>query len=72
MMNERSCKNCAYCNMRQFNRGRWYCSSPEVSVFALPVHESLPCFKPRTMWALVEVAEESIWLNNSLMRIGGI
>ena len=49
IMNERSCKNCAYCNMRQFNRGRWYCSSPEVSVFALPVHESLQCFKPRTV-----------------------
>ena len=36
-MDERDCKKCAYCDMRQFNRGRWYCSSPEMSVFSLPI-----------------------------------
>lgn len=45
-MSEKSCKDCAYCNMRQFNRGRWYCNNPEVSVFAQVPYE-LPCFKPR-------------------------
>ena len=46
-MDERDCKKCAYCDMRQFNRGRWYCSSPEVSVFSLPIPAEKPCFKPK-------------------------
>ena len=43
---KKSCKDCSYCNMKEFNRGRWYCSNPEVSVF-IPVPAGLPCFKPR-------------------------
>lgn len=45
-MAEKNCKDCAYCNVRQFNRGRWYCNSPDVSV-SIPVPYEKPCFKPR-------------------------
>ena len=46
MNDEKNCKDCAFCNVQQYNRGRWYCSSPEVSVF-VPVPYEKPCFKPR-------------------------
>lgn len=30
------CKNCIYCNLSKYYSGKWYCNSPEVSIFDLP------------------------------------
>lgn len=46
-MPEKCCKDCAYCNLKALSSGKWYCNSPEVSVFDLPVPIDKPCFKAR-------------------------
>mgnify|MGYP004480223417 FL=1 len=43
----RDCKDCAFCNLKKLNCGKWYCMNPDVSVFNLPVPEDKPCFTPR-------------------------
>lgn len=40
-----NCKECKYCNLGKYNSGRWYCSSPNVSIFALPP-DMEKCFEP--------------------------
>lgn len=44
--NEKSCENCRYCNLGAFHGGRWYCRSPKVSIFQLPV-DIENCFERR-------------------------
>ncbi len=46
-MADEKCKLCAYCNMKKFNSGKWYCANPKVSVFDLPIPPEKPCFKKK-------------------------
>lgn len=41
-----NCTDCKYCNLGKYHSGKWYCSSPAVSVFNLPV-DTEKCFKKR-------------------------
>ena len=40
------CKDCKYCNRKKYNWGQWYCQSPKVSIFSLPV-DTEKCFEPK-------------------------
>lgn len=40
------CTECKYCNLNKYHRGKWYCSSPNVSIFNLPP-DMEKCFKKR-------------------------
>ncbi len=43
---EDGCKDCRYCNLDRYYRGEWYCWSPQVSIFDLPV-DPKKCFEGR-------------------------
>ena len=43
---ENGCKDCRCCNLDRYYRGEWYCWSPQVSIFDLPV-DPKKCFEGR-------------------------
>ena len=45
-MVERECKNCWFCNLNAFHRGKWYCNNPNVHI-GVAIDASRPCFKSR-------------------------
>lgn len=44
--NEVLCENCKHCHSGAYHSGKWYCSSPNVSVFNIP-QDIEKCFERR-------------------------
>ena len=40
------CTECKHCNLGAYHSGKWYCRSPKVSVFNLPIKIE-ECYEPK-------------------------
>ncbi len=40
------CTTCKHCNLGKYHAGKWYCNSPGVSIFSIPVDMNR-CFEQK-------------------------
>lgn len=40
------CVSCQWCNLKAYYSGKWYCNSPKVTAFKLPI-DTDACFETR-------------------------
>ena len=60
IMENSRCSECRHCDLSRYNSGKWYCSSPEVSVFSLPP-DTDKCFEKRELNNPGLPGKELVW-----------